>query len=211
MIKVLIADDQILLRKSLGRLLDANSDIEIIGLVENGQEAVDKVLELSPDVVMLDIEMPVLNGVKALEIIKENKPNVKVIMLTTFDNRENLKRAFLASADGYLSKEVSPEELISAIRCVYSGLYVFNDTAKEFIVESINAEFSKPEVKVFELSDDEVEIVRLIIQGKSNKSIADMLSYSEGTIKNKVSKIYEKVGVNDRVKLAIYGIENGIS
>ncbi len=211
MITILIADDQPLLRKSLGSIIDNYEDIDVISLVENGKEASEKTSALKPDIALLDIEMPIMDGISALRDIKINSPKTKVIILTTFDNEKNVTESFLLGADAYISKEVSPDELVNTIRLVHSGFVVFSSSVKEILTNNTSLKASDKSAEILKLSDEEIEIVKLIIDGKTNKGIANILNYTEGTVKNKVSRIYDKLGINDRLKLAIFAMEHGIA
>ena len=210
MIKILIADDQVLLRKSLGQLISIEEEFKVVDLVATGKEAVEACRRHRPDIVLMDIEMPEMNGITALKRIREQFKNIKVIMLTTFDNRENIVEAFLADADGYITKDVDCSELVSIIRCVNYGLTVIHKSVKEIMVNKFSRmqASSKSYLKI--LSEEEIEMIKHIVSGKSNKEIAIIFCYTEGTIKNKVSKIYEKLNITDRLQLAVYAVENGI-
>lgn len=211
MITVIIADDQALLRKSLGQIIGSQKELNVIRQVENGKEAAEQCKLLNPNIVMLDIEMPVMNGIEALKLIKKQAPDVRTIILTTFDVPEQISAAFIAGADGYISKDISPEELIMTIKCVNAGLTVVGDSVKQLMVESLTQETPTGCAGFEVLVAEEIKIVELIVEGKSNKQIATLLNYSEGTIKNKVSKIYGKLGISDRIQLAVCALENGIS
>ncbi len=210
MIKILIADDQTLLRESLSFILDSDDEIKVVGLADNGKTAIEMCGELLPDIILMDIEMPGMNGVEATKLIKKNHPEIKIIMLTTFENSENIMGAFIGGADGYLVKNVNHNDLLLTVKCVKSGLTVIHESVREIMKEK----FSKP-AKVKNdfseiLTDKEIEIMKLVAAGKSNKEIAYELNYSLGTIKNSISKILEKLGFADRIQIAIYSIENGL-
>lgn len=209
MINVMIVDDQVLLRKSIGKIIESDSAISVVAMAGNGLEAISKCKHQQIDLILMDIEMPKMNGIESLKHIKSHFPSVKVIMLTTFDNKTNIIEAFMAMANGYITKDISPDELVSVIKCVNYGLTVIHDSVNEMIVEAFARCGQKSSI-FDKLSKKEMEIVKLIVSGKSNKAIAEHLNYSEGTIKNKVSRIYEKIGVDDRLKLAVLAVENGI-
>ncbi|MBN2794231.1 MAG: response regulator transcription factor [Clostridia bacterium] len=210
MIKILIADDQKLLRESLSYILESESDFKVVETVENGVEALRVCETYCPDIVLMDIEMPTLNGVNATEKLKKICPEIKVIILTTFENPDNIMEAFLAGADGYIVKSIDYKELIMTIRCVLSGLTVIDHSVKQIMLQRFKG-LSDYKMKYEDLlSDKEVEIIKWIASGKSNREIAHILSYSEGTIKNNVSKILEKLKLTDRVQVAIFAIENGV-
>ncbi len=210
MIKVIIADDQVLLRNSLKQIISIDEEIEVIEMAENGEDAINKCRILKPDIVIMDIEMPKMDGITALKIIKQKTPDIKVIILTTFDSKENILRSFLAGSDGYITKDTTPKQLIETIKCVSYGLIVIHNGVKEIMVDR----FEKTSVNQNDmrnlLTEEELEIVEMIVYGKSNKQIASKFNYSEGTIKNKVSKIYEKLNVTDRIQLAVHTLKNGI-
>ncbi|MCT4543661.1 MAG: response regulator transcription factor [Vallitalea sp.] len=210
MIKVIIADDQVLLRKSLGQLISIDEEISVVSMAASGREAIDECEKHRPDIIMMDIEMPKMNGIDALKIIKEKYPKTKVIILTTFDNKEYIITAFLAKADGYITKDIEPDELITTIKCVNYGLTVIHKSVKEIMVNKFE-KLSKRNTNYTDiLSIEEIDMIKLIVDGKSNKDIAKVFNYTEGTVKNKVSRIYEKLGKTDRLQLAVYAVENGI-
>lgn len=209
MIRVVIADDQLLLRNSISKIISTNKDISVVDTVGSGKACVASVQSYKPDVVLMDIEMPDMNGIAALKIIKKKNPETKVIILTTFDDTDNIIDSFSSGADGFVVKDVDCDELVSAIKCVNTGLCVIHESVKNMMVNKfIKVADSK---KYNKLDEDEILIVKNIVDGKSNKDIAKLMNYSEGTIKNKVSKIYEKLGISDRLKLAIFAVENGIT
>lgn len=210
MISVLLVDDQVLLRESIGYILDSEDEIKIVGQAGNGNEAIEKCKELMPDIILMDIEMPQMNGVQAAKIIKEEFPKTKVIILTTFENSDNIMESFVVNVDGYIVKNINHEDLILTIKCVYSGLTVIHESVKKIMIERfmglINYKSQYEEL----LSPKEINIVKLIAKGASNKEIANELNYSEGTIKNNVSKILEKLEMTDRIQIAIFAMEHGI-
>lgn len=209
MIRIIIVDDQVLLRKSLGQLITTDQDISVVSMASTGREAIRECEQHQPDIVMMDIEMPDMNGITAMKLIKEQYPTIKVIILTTFDNKENIISAFLAKADGYITKDIEPQELITTIKCVSFGLTVIHKSVKEIMVEK----FEKLDDKSNNhknLSVEELDMIKLIVDGKSNREIANAFHYTEGTVKNKVSKLYEKLGIADRLQLAVYAVEHGI-
>ncbi len=210
MIKVIIADDQVLLRKSLEHLISVDEEISIVSMASSGREAIDECKKHSPNIVLMDIEMPNMNGIDALKIIKEKIPKTKVIILTTFDNKNNIISAFLAEADGYITKDIDPYELITTIKCVNYGLTVIHKSVKEIMIHEFEKLSKKNKNYTDILSIEEIDMIKNIVDGKSNKDIAETFNYTEGTVKNKVSRIYEKLGITDRLQLAVYAVENGI-
>lgn len=210
MIRIIIADDQMLLRKSLSQIISIDEEISVVAMASTGREAIDECERVNPDIVIMDIEMPKMNGITALRIIKEKYPDIKVIMLTTFDNKENIILSFLAQADGYITKDIEPQELITTIKCVNYGLTVIHKSVKEIMTNRLGKMASKRKNYVALLNVEEIDMTKLIVDGKSNKEIAKRFNYTEGTVKNKVSRIYEKLGISDRLQLAVYAVENGI-
>ncbi len=210
MIKVMIVDDQVLLRNSLKEIASVDEEIEVVALAGNGNEAIEICNKYEPDVVIMDIEMPELDGLTALQYIKEKCKETKIIVLTTFDSKENIAKAFVRDADGYITKEVTPEELVLSIKCVHSGLTVISSSVKRMMVEKFSKIPMINTSKDSDLSAAEIRIVQMIVDGKSNKEIAEVFNYSEGTIKNKITKIYEKLGVGDRIQLAVHVLDSDI-
>lgn len=210
MIRILLADDQVLLRESIGYILDSEEDMEIVGMAGDGQEAIEKCKILNPDIILMDIEMPSLNGVHASKIIKEKNKSVKVIILTTFENADNIMESFVANVDGYIVKNINHEDLILTIKCVNAGLTVIHESVKKIMIERFKGLIDYKSKYQELLSKKDIKIVELISKGFSNKEIASALNYSEGTIKNNVSKILEKLEMTDRIQIAIFAMENGI-
>ncbi|GAA0179544.1 response regulator transcription factor [Clostridium sediminicola] len=208
--KIIIADDQVLLRKSIGQLISSDPDITVVDMVGTGKDAIESCNKNMPDIVLMDIEMPHIDGISALKMIKEKHPNIKVIILTTFDNTDNIIESFVGEADGYVVKDIDCEELIATIKCVNYGLTVIHNSVKKIMIDRFKKMSSNKRVYTDILSLEEIEIIRLIVMGKSNKEIGGSFNYTEGTVKNKVSRIYEKLGISDRLQLAVYAVENGI-
>lgn len=210
MIKVILIDDQLLLRESISYLLENDDEIEVVGMGENGNEAISLCEELHPDVVLMDIEMPELDGVGATKIIKEKYENIKVIMLTTFENPDNIMESFISDADGYIVKNISYKDLARTIKCVNSELIVMHKSVKKIMVDRFKGLSDYKSQYKDILNEREIQIVRCIAAGNSNKEIAAALNFSQGTIKNNISKILEKLDMTDRIQIAIFAIENGI-
>ncbi len=210
MINVIIADDEILLRESIGFILDNDDDINVVGLAGDGEEAIELCKELEVDVILMDIKMPNKDGINAAKMIKKLFPNIKIIMLTTFEGVENITESFVIGADGYILKNVNHEDIILSIKCVYRNLTVIHESVKKIMIDrfKILIDFKSNYKDI--LNDREIRIIKNIAKGKSNKQIASILNYSEGTIKNNVSKILEKLELDDRIQIAIFAIENDI-
>ena len=206
-IRLIIADDQTLITQSFKILLETKADdIDVVGLAQNGREAVDLVQELKPDVVLLDVRMPVLDGVEAAQEIYRTGSSVKVIMLTTFDDDTYLNQAISAGAVGYLLKDISTEELISSIRAASCGAVLVSPrlARRHFSTAAVagDHEGRPPDEETLailaSLSSREVETLRLLVLDLENKQIADRLHVAEQTVKNNVSVIYTKLGVANR-------------
>jgi len=213
MIKVLLVDDQEILTQGLKMLLGTQEDIEVIGQCANGQLAVAMAREVKPDVVLMDIQMPVMNGIEALKIMKDTQVNMKVIMLTTFHDDDYISDALHNGAAGYLLKDTKPMEIAEAIRTVYRGDALISPQVATKLIELFNKQsVSVENSEAFgSLTERERDIVRLVGQGMNNKEISGALFISEGTVKNHLTKILEKLCLRDRTQVAIYALKNGLS
>nr|WP_269144105.1 response regulator transcription factor [Clostridium guangxiense] len=216
-IKVLIADDQELIRQSLKIVLSANKDIEIVGTVCNGNEVVESVRKCKSDVILMDVRMPEMDGVQCTKIIKESYPNIKIIVLTTFDDDEYIFNALKYGASGYLLKGVSMDELVKAIHTVVNGGAMINPdiTAKVFKLFSQMAQGdvsiqAGAKKNVDDICDTEWNIITCVGFGLSNKEISKKLSLSEGTVRNYLSNILNKLNFRDRTQLAIWAVQTGV-
>lgn len=209
MIKILIADDQLLLRESISFILNNDEEIEVVGEAGNGLEVIEQCKKLKPDIILMDMEMPKMDGINATKAIKDSC-NAKVIILTTFENPDNIMEAFTVGADGYVVKEIRHNDLILAIKCVASGLTVIHESVKKVMIDRFKGLSDYRSLYSDLLTEKEVQIIKLIATGKSNKEIGSALCYSEGTIKNKVSKILSKLDMSDRMQIAIFAMEKGI-
>ncbi len=212
-IKILLVDDQPLFREGLRTLLSVHSDFEVVGEAGNGQEALHLVRSARPAVVLMDLQMPVLDGVAATRRLHEEQPECRVIVLTTFDDDEMVFDGLRAGAVGYLLKDAPSEKLAEAIRVAARGETFLQPSVAAKVV----AEFarltrkSEPSSSFREpLSEREVEILRLITTGSSNREIADTLFLAEGTVKNHVTNILGKLGVRDRTQAAIMAKDMGL-
>lgn len=208
-IRVLLVDDQLLFREGLGTLLSVHDDIQIIGEAENGQQAVQQVELLRPDVVLMDVRMPVLDGVAAAKQIHEKFPQTRVIMLTTFDDDEYVFEGLRAGAAGYLLKDVPSQKLVEAIRVAAEGQSFLEPSVAAKVVAEFNrisATAVTPLIQkglVEPLSQRELEILQHLATGASNKEIASALYITEGTVKNHVTNILSKLNVRDRTQAAL--------
>ena len=215
-IKVLVAEDQELVRKSLEIILGNQDTIELIGAVSNGQEVIRFIRGSLPDIIIMDIRMPKMDGVTCTRIIKDQYPQVKIIILTTFDDDEYIFKALRDGASGYLLKGISVDELITAIHKVYKGSAMINeDIASKVVNLFADIAKSKLYIEVNELGKKDInttekKIIILVSQGLSNKEIAVELSLSEGTVRNYLSNILEKLNLRDRTQLAIWAIQSSV-
>ena len=215
MVKVLIADDQELIRESLKTIFDSKPDIEVTDAVSDGLEVIRSVREKRPDIILLDIRMPRLDGVSCTKIIKEGYPDIKIIILTTFDDDEYVFNALKYGASGYLLKGISMDSLVEAINTVYQGQAMINpDIAskvlKFFSKLAVNNEtIHVPVENIKMITKNEWTIIKEVSKGKSNKEIAKDLSFSEGTVRNYLSNILDKLELRDRTQLAIWAISRG--
>lgn len=216
MIKVLIADDQELIRQSLQIVLSSRGNIEVTDIVANGQEVIRSVRKNKPDVILMDIRMPKMDGVQCTKIIKENYPEIKIIILTTFDDDEYIYDALKYGASGYLLKGVSMDELVKAIFTVHSGKAMINPDIAIKVIR-LFSQMAKADytievgnLGVEELTKTEWKIIEQVGFGSSNKEIADRLNLSEGTVRNYLSAILNKLKLRDRTQLAIWAIQSGV-
>lgn len=213
--KVMCVDDQVLLREALLFMLSRDPEIEVFDGGNDGYEALDNCNKYRPDVVLMDIRMPRLDGIETTKRIKELYPSMKVIILTTFEDETSIFKAIEYNADGYIVKDTKPEELILAVKSVYNNLFVMHKSViavvKGEIVESQNKEKEITEtLSDYDLSNMELRIIRLMVDGKSNKEIAVELNFTEGTIKNKVSKMLGKLNLKDRTQVAVFAMKHNI-
>jgi DNA-binding NarL/FixJ family response regulator len=214
-IRVLLVDDQALFREGLETLLSVHKDIQVAGQASNGQEALEVAAQVRPDVVLMDLRMPVLDGVQATRLLKEAQPRCRVIVLTTFDDDEYVFDALRAGAAGYLLKDVASARLVEAIRATARGESILEPSVAakviaEFTRVSSLVPAAQMEQLVEPLSERELEILALIARGASNKEIAGQLFIAEGTVKNHVTHILGKLGVRDRTQAALKARELGL-
>ncbi|MDE7415827.1 MAG: response regulator transcription factor [Lachnospiraceae bacterium] len=216
MIKVLIADDQELIRQSLQILLRTEPDFEVTDAVENGKEVIRSIRKNRPDVILMDIRMPEMDGVVCTQIIKENYSDIKIIILTTFDDDEYVFNALKYGASGYLLKGISTKELIDAVHKVYHGTAMINEDIASKVLKLFskmaqsNIAIQIDEKQTAELKNTEWKIIALVGSGLSNKEIAAKLCLSEGTVRNSLSTILSKLELRDRTQLAIWAVQTGV-
>ncbi|AKS41056.1 response regulator [Wenzhouxiangella marina] len=212
MIKVMLVDDQTLVRQGVRSLLALAEDIEVIGEASDGESAIEKVPELAPDVLLLDMRMPGKNGLEVLMALKEAEQLPPTIILTTFDDDELVLGGIRAGARGYLLKDVALEELLEAVRSVAAGKTIVKPAVTQRLLKGLGKvrnEFSSLD-QPDPLTERETEILRLMAGGYSNKEIANALNVAEGTVKNHVSNVLSKMGVRDRTRAVLKAFENGV-
>jgi DNA-binding NarL/FixJ family response regulator len=213
-IRILLVDDQRLMRDGLRTLLELEPDFQVVGEANNGQEALEKYTTLHPDVVLMDIRMPVMGGVEATRRLLQLDASAKIMILTTFDDNEFIFEGLRAGALGYLLKDVSGQELAEAIRTISDG----GSMIEPSVARKVIAEFARlapatsttQENLVDPLSEREIEILKLLAQGLTNKEIAARIYLAEGTVKNYVTSILQKIGARDRTEAAVMAKETGL-
>ncbi|MBD7919150.1 response regulator transcription factor [Cellulomonas sp. Sa3CUA2] len=219
MIRVLLVDDQALIRMGFRLLIDSTDDLEVVGEAQDGQAAVEQVAALHPDVVLMDVRMPGVNGIDATARIVEAHPDTRVLVLTTFDLDEYAFAALRAGASGFLLKDAAPAELATAVRTVASGEAVVSARITRRMLELFAdhlpagadvATSDGPHPRLADLTPREVEVLREVAEGLSNAEIAARLFLSEATVKTHVGRILAKLGVRDRVQAVVVAYETGL-
>lgn len=222
-VRVLVVDDQRLMRDGLASLLEIQEGIEIAGTASTGQEAIEKALALRPDVILMDVRMPGMDGVAATGQVLRQLPACRVLMLTTFDDDEYIIEALRAGASGYLLKDIPAHDLARAVHAVYKGIFQLDPAVVGKLVAALPRTGPAPalsrqspdsadlaQLQESDLTAREVEVLRLIAQGATNREIATQLVISEGTVKNHISSILSRLGLRDRTQAAIYAREHGL-
>lgn len=218
LIQVMLVDDQTLIREGLRMILSLNDEIEIIGEARNGREALDKLEGIKPDVILMDIRMPVMDGVEATKYIKEKYPDIKIVILTTFNEDEYIFQGLKNGADGYILKDVKSDVIVEGIKTVYKGNVLLQPEIATKLVKVIKEESTNnhngkdsnhnTRTKIIgrfeELTPRESEIALLVAQGKGNKEISNKLYITEGTVKNHLTRIMSKLELENRTQLALY-------
>lgn len=232
-IRVLVVDDQRLMRDGIASLLSLQEGIEVIGTASNGKEAVAQALAMQPHVILMDVRMPVMDGVVATAQVRRQLPSCRILMLTTFDDEQYVIKALQAGASGYLLKDIPASDLAKAVHAVHKGIYQLDPSVADKVFASLTPS-SNPEnsyshpiesrspmekagstandhpAKTSDLTSREIEVLRLIAKGATNREIAEKLVISEGTVKNHISNILSHLGLRDRTQAAIYARENGL-
>jgi DNA-binding NarL/FixJ family response regulator len=229
-VRVLVVDDQRLMRDGIASLLEIQEEIEVVGTASNGQEALEQAVSLHPDVILMDVRMPVMDGVVATGQIHRQLPACRILMLTTFDDDKYIIDALRAGASGYLLKDLPAPDLASAVQAVYKGIYQLDPAVASKVIASLSrsqtldsakqsssvsssaattSDAETSSLRLADLTKREVEVLRLIANGATNREIAEQLVISEGTVKNHISNILSRLGLRDRTQAAIYARENG--
>jgi DNA-binding NarL/FixJ family response regulator len=214
-VRILCVDDRALFRRSIAELIDQQDGFTVVGEAENGLEAVEKANALKPDLIIMDVEMPVMNGVEATRLIREQQPGIKIVMLTVSESDEHLFEAIRFGAQGYLLKDLRPEELYDLVRAVMRDEAALSPAVAGRLLGQIRdggmrsqVPDSKPEAP--ELTRRELEVLRLVADGLSNKEIATSLFITEGTVKNHVHNALEKLQLENRTQAAAYIVRKGL-
>ncbi|HEY1347997.1 MAG TPA: response regulator transcription factor [Ktedonobacteraceae bacterium] len=210
-VRVLVVDDQHLMREGLASLLTIQDGIEVAGTAANGQEAIELARDLQPDVILLDVRMPVMDGVQAAEVLHRELPGCKLLMLTTFDDEAYVLQALSAGASGYLLKDIPACDLARAVHAVHRGIYQLDPAVMGRVMAALGAATPVSVLapapafpRLADLTGRELEVLRLIALGATNREIARELVISEGTVKNHISNILSRLGLRDRTQAAIY-------
>ncbi len=211
MIKVVICDDQAIIRDGLEMLLKLEKEIEVLGQAQDGAEAVEVVTKVQPDLVLMDLKMPGMNGIEATRQIRTSYPQIKVLVLTTYDDDEWVFDAIRAGASGYLLKDTPREEVIRAIRGTALGkTFVDPAVAGKLLQQVVGKQVQPATLITDKLTDREADVLRLLARGFTNADIAERLHLSEGTVRNHVSAIFAKLEVSDRTQAAVIAIQHGL-
>jgi two-component system NarL family response regulator len=209
-IKLLLADDHHIVRRGLLFFLETQSQFEIIGEASNGQEAVKLIQEARPDVVIMDVSMPVMDGIEATKQIKQFDPSIKVLILTSFSEQDYVIPALEAGADGYQLKEVEPDQLVASIVAVYQGSTNLHPKVTPAVFQHLANQQKPKQNGLHALTRRETEVLKEIASGKSNKEIAAHLHITEQTVKTHVSNILAKLELDDRTQAALYAVKHGL-
>ncbi|MED3551364.1 response regulator transcription factor [Cytobacillus praedii] len=210
-IRILIADDHHVVRRGLVFFLKTQPEIEIIGEARDGKEAVEMTMKLLPDIVLMDLEMPNMNGIEATRAIKQGFPNVKIMMLTSFSDQDHVIPAIEAGASGFQLKDIEPDELVRAIIQLKNGENQLHPKATSHLLSHLTAKNSDERKPLDGLTKRELEVLNEIAKGKSNKEIASDLFITEKTVKTHVSNVLAKLELADRTQAALYAVRNGLT
>jgi len=209
-IRILLADDHVILRQGTRQLLEHESDMVVVGEASDGAESVELVSKLKPDIVIIDVAMPGMNGIEATKKIKEILPGTKILVLTGYDYDEYIFSLLEIGAAGYLLKDVSGDELVGAVRAVYNGEPVLHPTVMRKLMDRCKTVSPQPKETQYDvLSEREMEVLKLAVSGKSNKDIAESLNISLRTVQAHMRSIFNKIGVGSRSEAIVCGLKRG--
>lgn len=208
-IRYMIVDDQQIIREGISGMLKREADLELVAVAENGEEALRKAIDLQPDIILMDLRMPVMDGVEAIRRIRPECPQTKFIILTVYNNDEYIFEGIRAGARAYLMKDISQEELVQVIKAVHQGKAYLQPELTDKLIERISG---MPEITpaTVRFSDRELDVLRLLADGKSNKEIATLLLLSEHTVKTHVTNLFSKLEVNSRAEAVRKAIQKGL-
>jgi DNA-binding NarL/FixJ family response regulator len=213
-VRVLVVDDQALMRDGLVSLLSLEHGISVVGTASNGEEAVKQVIALQPDVILMDVRMPIVDGVAATVQIRRDFPDTPILMLTTFDDDAYVLAALRAGANGYLLKDLPAADLAQAIRAAHRRIYQLDPTIAAKLVATLvpppTVPTTPPNPPIAELTEREREVLRLVSTGATNREIADALFIGESTVKSHISNILGRLGLRDRTQAAMYARDHGL-
>jgi DNA-binding NarL/FixJ family response regulator len=210
-VRVLVVDDQRLIRDGIASLLGLQPGVTVVGTAANGREAVERAVTLRPDVVLMDVRMPEVDGLAALETIRRRAPACRVVMLTTFDDERYVVPALLAGATGYLLKDLPAAELAGAVRMAHAGVSQLDPAAAARVAAALTPSTVDVQPTTGQpLTARELDVLRLIARGATNREIATRLHLSEGTVKNHISRMLTRLGLRDRTQAALYAREHGL-
>ena len=205
MIQLLLADDQALFRQGLALLLDLEADLEVVGQAQDGRDAIALTETLQPDIILMDVRMPICDGVEATQVIHQRFPWIRILVLTTFDEDEYIWKSLQAGALGYLLKSTPTSQLAAAVRMLHNGHFQLGPTIAPKVITQLRPPPPKSNPDCLEpLSDRKLEVLALIGQGKNNREISQILHLTEGTVKNYVSQLLSSLGVRDRTQAALW-------
>lgn len=211
-VRVLVVDDQQLIRDGIASMLDVQTGVAVVGTAKNGQEAIEQAVALAPDIILMDIHMPVMDGIAATERLRRQLPDSQIVMLTTFDDEAYVIRSLQAGACGYLLKDIAVNDLAQAVKLAHAGVYQLAPEIAGKLVGSLKVgdQPKAPEPSDIDLTKRELEVLNLIANGATNREIAGQLFVSEGTVKNHVSNILNRLGLRDRMQAALFAIEHNL-
>jgi len=207
-IRVLIADDHHVVRRGLVFFLRTQKDLEVIGEAANGKEAVEQAQLLKPDIILMDLVMPEMDGIQATKIIKEKHPEIKIMMLTSFSDQDHVIPALQAGASGFQLKDIQPDELVTSIKKIIGGENQLHPKATSHLLANLSNKSKQEKNLLEDLTKRELDVLKEIAQGKSNKEIASSLFITEKTVKTHVSNLLAKLELADRTQAALFAVKN---